>query len=315
MSTLTKAPQTEIIKAPTAPTIEEMMDICISSLDVTPGSRASYRRALKQYFIWIDKKGYRLQDMTRQNIIEYKEDLLASGMSPLSVGAYIGSVRIFYNWAEGYKLYPDITRGVKNPKRRQQFKKQPLSADQAKALLSHFDNGHLRDYAIVNLLLRTGLRTIEVVRADVGDITYKGSQRVLLIHGKGRSSKDDFVVLTDKAFIPIAQYLEQRGRVAPTEPLFASYSNNSKSKRLTTRTISYLAKEGLKAIGLPDKAYTAHSLRHTAAVTILRAGGSLETAQKTLRHTSSNTTQIYTATLDEERRLANPGEALIDNAF
>ena len=59
----------------------------------------------------------------------------------------------------------------------------------------------------------------------------------------------------------------------------------------------------------------AHSLRHTTAVNILRAGGSLEMAQMTLRHSNPATTQIYTATLNEERRLQNSGEALIDSLY
>ena len=69
-----------------------------------------------------------------------------------------------------------------------------------------------------------------------------------------------------------------------SEPLFTSRSNNSKGKKLTTRSISYIVKQGLKSIGLHDNCYTAHSLRHTTAVSILRAGGSLEKVQFTLRH-------------------------------
>ena len=183
------------------------------------------------------------------------------------------------------------------------------------ALLSYYQDKALRDYAIITLLLRTGLRTIEVIRANVEDITFKGSQRVLLIQGKGRDEKDNFVLLTDKTYQPIAQYLATRGNINGSEPLFTSTSNNSKGERLTTRSISYIAKEGLKAIGLDERAFTAHSLRHTTAVNILRAGGSLETAQFTLRHSNPATTQIYTATLNEERRLQNSGEALIDTLY
>jgi len=97
--------------------------------------------------------------------------------------------------------------------------------------------------------------------------------------------------------------------------LFTSTSNNSQGGRLTTRTVSYIAKEGLKAIGLDERAFTAHSLRHTTAVNILRAGGSLEAAQFTLRHSNPATTQLYTATLNEERRLQNSGEVLIDSLY
>ena len=295
--------------------IEELVDSFINSQDVKQSSKLLYRRTLKQYFNWVTKKGYSLSHIARPELLEYKEELLASGMSSLTVGSYITSVRRFYEWTEANKFYPNIAKGIKSPKRKQQFKKQPLLPSQATGLLNYCQDKTSRDYAIINLLLRTGLRTVEVMRAKVEDITYKGSQRVLLVQGKGRDEKDDFVLLTDKTYTPIEKYLATRGSVTGSEPLFTSTSNNSQGKSLTTRSISYIAKEGLKAIGLNEKAFTAHSLRHTTAVNILRAGGSLETAQFTLRHSNPATTQIYTATLNEERRLSNSGEALIDSLY
>jgi integrase/recombinase XerD len=295
--------------------IESLVDSFIQAQDVKLSSKELYRRTLKQYFNWIDNKNYLLSEIARPQLLEYKDELLSSGMSSLTVGSYITSVRRFYEWAEANKFYPNVAKGIKTPKRKQQFKKQPLLPEQATALLNFYQDKALRDYAIITLLLRTGLRTIEVIRANIEDITFKGSQRVLLVHGKGRDERDNFVLLTDKAYQPIADYLATREKVNSSEPLFTSTSNNSKGDRLTTRTISYIAKEGLKAIGLDERSFTAHSLRHTTAVNILRAGGSLETAQFTLRHSNPATTQIYTATLNEERRLQNSGEALIDNLF
>ena len=294
--------------------IEELVDNFINSQDVKQSSRELYRRTLKQYFNWVAKKGYSLSQIARPQLLEYKEELLSSGMSSLTVGSYITSVRRFYTWTEANKFYPNIAKDIRSPKRKQQFKKQPLTTDQATKLLSYYQDRAVRDYAIVNLLLRTGLRTIETIRANVEDITFKGSQRVLLVHGKGRDEKDNFVILTDKAYQPLEKYLSTRTATS-SEPLFISDSNNNKGERLSTRTISYIAKEGLKAIGLNEKQFTAHSLRHTTAVNILRAGGSLETAQYTLRHTNPATTQIYTATIKEEQRLRNSGEVLIDNMF
>ena len=295
--------------------IEQLVDSFINSQDVKLSSKLLYRRTLKQYFSWIDKKGYLLSEIARPQLLEYKDELLASGMSSLTVGSYITSVRRFYEWTEANKFYPNVAKGIKAPKRKQQFKKQPLLPAQATALLDQYQDKTSRDYAIINLLLRTGLRTIEVVRAKVEDITYKGSQRVLLVQGKGRDEKDNFVLLTDKTYKPIEAYLASRGKVISSDPLFTSTSNNSKGGKLTTRSISYIAKEGLKAIGLDERAFTAHSLRHTTAVNILRAGGSLEMAQFTLRHANPATTQIYTSTLNEERRLQNSGEALIDSLY
>ena len=295
--------------------IEELVDRFIEAQDVKQSSKLLYRRTLKQYLNWVDARGYLLSEIARPHILEYKEELLGSGMSSLTVGSYITSVRRFYEWTEANKYYPNVSKGIKTPKRKQQFKKQPLLPEQATALLDYYQSRALRDYAIINLLLRTGLRTIEVIRANVEDITFKGSQRVLLIHGKGRDEKDNFVILTEKAYKPIAEYLATRGKLNSWEPLFISTSNNSKGERLSTRSISYIAKEGLKAIGLDERSFTAHSLRHTTAVNILRGGGSLEQAQMTLRHSNPATTQIYTATLNEERRLKDSGEALIDSLY
>jgi len=295
--------------------IEELVKTFIQAQDVKESSRDTYKRTLRRFLSWIDKKGYLLSEIARAELLQYKEELLSSGMSSLTVGSYITSVRRFYEWAEANRFYPNVAKGIRTPKRLQQFRKQPLLPSQATALLNYYQDKALRDFAIVNLLLRTGLRTIEVIRANVGDIVFKGSQRVLLVQGKGRDERDNFVVLTDKAYQPIAEYLATRGKVNSSEPLFTSSSNNSKGDRFTTRTISYIAKEGLKAIGLNERSFTAHSLRHTTAVNILRAGGSLETAQFTLRHSNPATTQIYTATLNTERRLQNSGEALIDNLY
>lgn len=297
------------------PSIAELMERFINSQDVRLSSKGLYRRTLKQYFSWLHKSGMQLSNVTRVEILSYKQSLQDNGLSSLTVGSYLTVVRKFYEWAEGNKYYPNVAKGIKTPTRKQQFKKQPLTALQSKALLEHYQSKTLRDYAIINLLLRTGVRTIEVIRASVEDITFKGGKRVLLIHGKGRDEKDNFVILTDKAQKPITEYLNSRGKIKAGDPLFTSTSNNNNGERLTPRTISYIAKEGLKAIGLDGKEFTAHSLRHTTAVSILRAGGSLEDAQGVMRHTNPATTQIYTATIKEELRLQHATEELLDSVY
>lgn len=289
----------------------------ITTQDVKESSRSLYTRTLTQFFSWLEATGRinNFASLTRQDILEYKDYLLASSLSALTVSSYIVSVRKFYEWAEAEKLYPNIAKGVKTPRRKQAFKKQHLTDTKSGELLQHFQSMSLRDYAIVNLILRTGLRTVEVVRADVGDITFKGDKRVLLVWGKGHTEKDDFVVLSEKAYEPIKNYLATRKGAKAGEPLFTSNSRQNYGERLTTRTISALCKEGLKAIGLDGKEYTAHSLRHTTAVAILKHGGMITDVQDVLRHTSPATSQIYTESVKEELRLAKAPEQLLDYAF
>ena len=293
----------------------ELLDYFVSTQDVKESSRKLYARTLKLFFEWVEEKGKTISSLTRTDILEYKEELFSKGLSSLSVASYLTSLRKFYEWTEGEKYYPNIVKGVKTPRRVQAFKKQHLTEEKSGELLSHFESLSLRDYAIVNLMIRTGLRTIEISRADVGDITFKSGRRILRVWGKGHDTKDDFVVLTDKTYLPIKRYLDTRKGAKPTEPLFSSDSHRNSGERLTTRTISGLCKGGLKAIGLDGREFTAHSLRHTTAVAILKNGGDLTQAQNVLRHTSPTTTQIYVESIKEELRLQNAPEALLDAAF
>lgn len=296
--------------------VQTVIQAFASSQDVKPSSRALYTRTLGTFFDWVNASGRTVAALTVADLITYKDELLAGGKSSLTVASYINSIRRFYEWTEANKIYPNIGKGLHAPKRKQAFRKQPLTVAQVGELLHH-ERGtqSARDYAIVNLMVRTGLRCVEVVRADVADITYKGGQRVLMVQGKGRDEKDNFVILTDAAYNPIREYLNTRKGVEDNAPLFASVSRNNDGGRMTTRAVSAIAKEGLKSVGLDNRVFTAHSLRHTAAVNILRAGGSLEMAQYTLRHANPATTQIYTATLRDEQRLNNGGETLLDNLY
>lgn len=293
----------------------KVVGMFIASQDVKDSSRSLYTRTLSQFFLWIEKTGKVLNSLTREDILEYKDHLLSSGLSALTISSYLVVVRKFYEWTESLLIYPNIAKGIKTPRRKQAFKKQHLTENKIGDLLEYYKEKSLRDFAIVNLLLRTGLRTIEVVRADVGDITFKGDKRVLLVWGKGHTEKDSFVVLTDKAYLPIREYLDSRKGVKSGDPLFVSNSRRNGGERLTTRTISGICKEGLREVGLDGKEFTAHSLRHTTAVEILKNGGEITDVQRVLRHTSPVTSQIYTESIEEELRLQKSPESLLDRAF
>ena len=302
--------------------IQNLIGAFLNGLDVKESSRKLYGRTLRQFFAWVELTGRSLSELTRADATEYKSYLETTlKLSPLTIGSYIVSLRKFYEWVENEGLYKNIARGIKSPQRSQAFEKQYLSEEKSRELLGHFETLSLRDYAIVNLMIRTGLRTIEVSRAQVGDICYMGEQRILKIWGKGKTEAEkgkdyNFVVLTDKAYLPIKNYLEGARRGARSgEPLFTSNSNQNHGEKLSTRTISGICKEGLKSIGLDGKEYTAHSLRHTTASLLLGHGQPLLAVQHVLRHQSVNTTQRYTKCKERELRLQNAPETALDFAF
>ena len=181
-----------------------------------------------------------------------------------------------------------------------------------------YPNGHaegLRDLALVNLLLRTGMRTVEASRANIGDITTKRNKRVILVQGKGRSSKDEFIPLSDKAMDAIEDYLITRPAAPASEPLFICEGFGSRGRRLSERRIQEIVKEALRSVGIDGHEYSAHSLRHTCAVLLLDAGVNPYDVQKYMRHRSIDTTEIYLESIEEERRLERSAEQFIDNTI
>ena len=269
---------------------EDKISAFLDSLDVAEKSRATYARSLRQFISWMRDTGRHSFQLQREDILAYK-DYLASSKSAYTVTLYLTSVRKLYQYLESQRVYPDITRGIKGAKKPKGFRKDTLSQEQLRETLSSMES--LRDYAIFNLMARTGLRDIEVSRALVEDIRLEQGQEVLWIQGKGRDSKDDFVILTPEALKPIKAYLKARGRVKKDEPLFSSDSDRNRGEALSTRSISRIIKNSMRAVGLDDSRLTAHSLRHTAISLSILGGASLQQAQAMARHTDSKTTLVY----------------------
>lgn len=283
-------------------TLQSYLDAFLDSLDVRASSRDTYGRQLKQWLAWLEETGRieRIGELTREDILAYKRDLQGHGMSSLSVNGYLTAVRKLYTWLEAQKLYPNVARDIKGLKRPKGYAKDTLTEQQLQQALAGIDRSSLeglRDYAIFNLMARTGLRDIEVSRARIEDIRSEAGQPLLYIQGKGRDQADEFVLLLPPALKPIKAWLQARakimGKAQDQAPLFCSLSPRNYGQPLSTRSISRLIKEALKSIGLDDKRLTAHSLRHTAISLAVKGGASLHQAQAMARHSSPSTTMIY----------------------
>ena len=283
----------------------------LSAHDIKPKSKETYRRALRQFFAYLQDNG--ITKPTRETLIAYKAYLIDKKLSAYTVSAYIIAIRKLFQWTESEHLYANIASQIKGQKKPKGFKKDALSVKQAQKLLTDMETDSIsgaRDYALVNLLVRTGLRTIEAVRANVEDIRQQGEQAVLFIQGKGRDSKDDIVILTEETLEPIRAYISMRGQgVKDSSPLFISHSDRNYGERLTTRSVSRIVKDKLRASGLDDRRLTAHSLRHTAVTFSLIGGASIQEAQTLARHSDINTTLIYAHNLE---RIAKAPELKID---
>lgn len=291
----------------------ELIERFIQSHDVAVSSRKTYRNALVQFFVWFTKK--KVISPNRETILAYKEALDTKGLRPSTRSAYLVAVRKFFEWAEGLKLYPNIARGIKGAKRAvKTHQKDSLGINQIQALINAIDRSTLqgkRDFALINLLFRTGLRLIEIRRADICDLNIESEYTRLWVRGKGRDGKDEFVVLTEETLDPIIEYLQERSPRHEQEPLFASLSDRNYGQRITTFSLSRLIKSYLRKAGLNSRRITAHSLRHTFGVLAISAGASLYEVQLAMRHAAATTTEVYLGDIERQKRLEAAPEKLL----
>jgi len=167
-------------------------------------------------------------------------------------------------------------------------------------------------------MLKTGLREIEVIRANVEDYQTVPEGRILWILGLGREDRDAFVVLRPEAYSLLDAYLEQRpmpskqalakasdpeGGIYTDEklPLFVTVGRRG-GHRLSEITIQGLVREWLKLCQVKRDVITGHSLRHTAATMALESGAPVTAVRDMLRHSSMKQTNIYVHTLDRMKR-------------
>ncbi len=297
------------------PPFVEALDQFLATLDVTRGSRGTYRNALRQFLYWfVNQKN---MTPTRETILIYKEELDLKGLRPATRACYLVAVRKFFEWTESLKIYPNIAKGIKGARRAlKHHQKDALTIPQIKQILgcaAKDSLGGKRDFALINLLVRTGLRLIEIVRANYQDLDLQGEEALLWVRGKGRDGKDDCVILAQEALKPLLHYLRARGLKSATEPLFASLSDRNRGKPLTTYSLSRIIKGYLRQAGLNTRRITAHSLRHTFGVLSIKAGASLYEVQLAMRHTNPGTTEIYLGDIERQKRLEGAPERKVSD--
>jgi site-specific recombinase XerD len=141
-----------------------------------------------------------------------------------------------------------------------------------------------RDYAILLLLARLGLRGGEVAAMRLEDVDWRAGE--ILVRGKG--GRRDLLPLPTDVGEALASYLQYRPRtdcravflrvLAPAGPL-------------NTRAVLKVVNAACRRAGVPQAG--SHQLRHTAATVMLRAGGSLPEIAQVLRHQQLKTTAVY----------------------
>lgn len=290
----------------------ELFSRWTSFIDASPKTVDTYSKNIKRFFVYLVENG--ITQPQREDIVAYR-DYLKVDHKPTTVQGYLAAVKLFFQWTEQERLYPNVAKRVKGAKLDNEHKKDYLTTKQVNKLLGAVDRDSLkglRDYAILSVMVTTGIRETSIVNANIGDIRTAGDATALFYKGKGHEEKATYVKLAEPVEEAVRAYLKARGETDPEAPLFSSIANRNNGERMTTRSVSRIAKTRLIDVGLESDRLTGHSLRHTAATLNLLNGGTVEETQQLLDHANINTTLIYSHALE---RAKNNSEERIAKAI
>lgn len=230
-----------------------------------------------------------------------------AGRSPASVRRYGCALRSFLRYCYVTGLVEQDLSAAALPVsgRRRSLLPQGITATQAGALLGACDRRRAvgrRDYAVIVLMLRLGLRASEVATLRLDDLDWRAG--LITVHGKG--NRVDRLPLPVDVGEAIAGYLRRgRPRVATVRVREVFVRVMPPRVGLTRSGVTSIVLAAAQRAGLGP--VRAHRLRHAAASDMLRGGAALTEIGQVLRHRSLGSTAAYARVdVDRLRTIARP---------
>lgn len=176
-----------------------------------------------------------------------------------------------------------------------------MSKEEVLKLIDSVEN--VKHRTVLILLYSTGMRVSEIANCKIADIDSK-NMRIKIVQGKG--AKDRYTIMSQQVLMELrAYYLIYK----PKEYLF---NGQQPGKRYSVRSIQHLMQKALIKLGLENKNYTIHTIRHSFATHLLDNGTDLYTIKELMGHTNLQTTMRYmhltSRRIDE---IVNPYDALL----
>jgi integrase/recombinase XerD len=266
--------------------------------------RHQYRRNLKantmrsslagceQFLTFLKEQGKgRLDQVTKQDLEAFVEHVLDKGSTIVTVKTRLSVVYAFLRFLhdKGVVGAELLVRRIKlrlpNPLPK------AINPDDVRRLLSVLS--HVRDRAMILVLLRTGMRIGELLNTRVNDINL--AERKIAIWEAEKNLVGRVVYVSDDAAAALEDWLKRRD---PDKPVLF-YGRGDES--LTYQGARAVFERYLKKAGLRHKGYTLHCLRHTFASEVLNAGMHLEAVQVLLGHSNAEVTRRYARLTDKTR--------------
>jgi site-specific recombinase XerD len=272
----------------------EFEDYLRTERGLAPRSIVTYLPAIRRFLREVCPAGAdELGNISQESVISYIERH-AQDRSPATARTMCGSLRAFLRYLHHRGLNPAALAGCVPSIRRWKLASLPtyLSTAQVQKALAGCDRATAigrRDYAILMMLSKLGLRASEVATLTLDDIDWRAGE--MCVHAKGRQRAQ--MPIPPEIGAAIVEYLRKSRPKSSCRRLFvrtfAPYTGFANGSAITQ-----IAKSALERAGIKDCAHRgAHIFRHSLATELLRSGATLTEIGQLLRHKSHDATRIY----------------------
>jgi integrase/recombinase XerC len=255
----------------------------------SPKTLRAYGDDLHQFLAWVEKNRVDWDIPTRfsrGDIEGFMQYLAAQRMTGVTRVRKLAAIRKFFTFLEENRILAANPAHTIKGARREEKEPNILYKEQYKALLYEASD-NIRDYAIIQTFLQTGIRLSELANLRVDDLDFE--HRILTVR-QGKGKKDRQIPLVDDAVKALRNYMRYRNTqlILDDEILFLAKNGTS----LNVSTVKYTVAKYVKRAGIRKKTGV-HTLRHTFGAHKADKNMSLATLQELMGHKKKETTLKY----------------------
>jgi site-specific recombinase XerD len=255
----------------------------------SPKTLRAYGDDLTQFLTFVQKNRVDWDNplrFQREDIEGFLQFLAGQRMSGITRVRKLAAIRKFFAFLEENNILAGNPANTVKGARREEKEPSILYKEQYKALLYEASD-NIRDYAIIQTFLQTGIRLSELANLQVENVDF--DHRILTIR-QGKGKKDRQIPLVDEAVKALRNYLRYRNTelIVDDEIFFLAKNGTS----LNVSSVKYIVAKYVKKAGI-RKRVGVHTLRHTFGAHKADKHMSLATLQTLMGHKKKETTLKY----------------------